>query len=209
MSTLFFHLFIIIGVETTSTTLRWALLLMALNPEIQKRVQQEIHEKIGRERPPRASDRLELRYTESVLLEVQRFGTLVPNSLARRATKDITLLGFDIPENSLILSNIYAVHRDPKLWADPEHFNPEANFTRRDANGQLEIVNTEYLIPFGVGRRVCLGESLARQELLIFFVGLMQHFQVKGDSSHPLPIPIASSCNNLLRAPLPYKVIFT
>ena len=197
-----------IGMETTSTTLRWALLLMALNPEIQKRVRQEIHDQIGQERAPQMSDRSQLQYTEAVLLEVQRFATLVPNSVIHRAMKDTTIFGFDIPKNALILSNLYAVHRDPKLWADPDHFNPEANFTQCNQRGGFEIVNTEYLIPFGVGRRLCLGESLARQELWIFFVGLMQRFEVEASLSHPLPSPFAASCNGVVRAPYPFQLNF-
>jgi cytochrome P450 len=202
-----FELFIA-GIETTSTTLRWALLLMALNPEIQKQVRQEIHEQIGKERAPQMSDRQQLRYTEAVIFEVQRFATLVPNAVPHRAMKDTTLFGFDIPENALIMLNIYAVHRDPKLWADPDHFNPEANFTQCNQRGGFEIVNTEYLIPFGVGRRLCLGDSLARQELWIFFVGLMQRFEVEASSSQPLPSPFASLCNGTVRAPYPFQIKF-
>ena len=198
----------VIGIETTSTTLRWALLLMALNPEIQKTLRQEIHDQIGQERAPQMSDRAQLRYTEAVLLEVQRFATLVPNSLVHRSMKDATIFGFDIPENALIMSNVYAVHRDTKLWADPDHFNPEANFTQCNQRGGFEIVNTEYLIPFGVGRRQCLGESLARQELWIFFVGLMQRFEVEASLSHPLPSPSAASCNGAVRAPYPFQLNF-
>ena len=93
------------------------------------------------------SDRVELPFTEAVLLEVQRIATLLPKSAPHRKMKDVSLFGYDIRENSLVTCNIYAVHRDTKLWTDPQHLNQEANFTRRDASGSLEIVNTEYLIP--------------------------------------------------------------
>lgn len=181
---------------------------MAHNSEIQKRVRQEIHEKLGREKPPRAADRKELKYTEAVLLEIQRFATVVPNSVTHRVMKDTTLFGFDIPENTLILTNIYAVHHDPKLWADPNHFNPDANFTRHNESAGFDIINTENLIPFGVGRRSCLGESLAHQELWVFFVGLMQQFEVVFDSSHPFPSPQAVSRNGVIRTPFPFRVHF-
>lgn len=185
------------------------MLLMAVYPEIQNRVRNEIHANIGRERPPHASDRAELQFTEAVLFEVQRLASIVSTSVAHRAMKVLTIDGFDIPENAVIMSNFYAVHHDPKLWADPENFNPEANFLRRNSGGQYEIVNTEHLIPFGVGRRLCLGESLARQELWIFFVGLMQRFELKSDPSKPLPSSFASaSPYGIIRAPLPYQVIF-
>ena len=181
---------------------------MALNPEIQKHVRLEIHNQIGYERAPQMSDRPELQYTEAVLLEVQRFATLVPNSVSHRAMKDTALFGFDIPENALIMTNLYAVHRDPKLWADPQHFNPEANFIRHNESGGFDIVNTEYLIPFGVGRRLCLGEALARQELWIFFVGLMQRFEVQETLSHPLPSPFAASSSGVVRTPMPFQLNF-
>ena len=204
-----FYLIIYLGLETTSTTLRWAILLMTLYPEIQMRVRQEIHQKIGHEKFPFASDRQELRFTEATLLEIQRFASLVPNSIPRRAMKDINLFGYDIPKNSLIFSNTYAVHRDPKLWPDPEHFNPEAIFTHLNSTtGELEIVNTEYLMAFGVGRRTCLGESLARQELWIFFVGLLQRFQFVADPSNPLPSACTASCDCIIRFPPLYNVIF-
>lgn len=73
----------------------------------------------------------------------------------------------------------YAIHHDPSIWPDPDNFNPEANFTKANSEtGALELTRTEFLLPFGIGRRVCLGEALARQELLIFFAGLMQHFHI-------------------------------
>lgn len=193
--------------ETTTTTILWAILLMVEFPEVQKRVRQEIHEKIGTDRLPSSSDRSTLKYTEAVLNEVQRFATIAPNSVPHRAVRNVKFLGYDIPENAMILSNIYAVHYDPKLWPDPHHFNPEANFMKRNSNGEIEIINTEYLIPFGVGRRMCLGESLARQELWIFFVGLLQRFQVVGYPKCPLPSIYKATNNSIIRSPLPFEII--
>ena len=198
---------IITGTETTTTTLAWALLLMAHFSEVQNRVRQEIHDNIGFDRLPSTSDRLHLRYTDAVLNEVQRFATIGPNSVPHRAMINVKFRGYAIPENSMILSNIYAVQHDPNVWPDPYNFNPEANFIRRDDNGKIEIVNTDHLIPFGVGRRQCLGESLARQEIWIFFVGLMQRFQMSGNPNSTLPSIHKTTKNSLVQAPLPYELL--
>ena len=196
----------ITGTETVTITLTWALLLMAHYPVIQNRVRQEIHDNIGFDRLPSTSDRLQLRYTDAVLNEVQRFATISPNSVPHRAMRNVKFRGYDIPENAMILSNIYAVHHDENVWPDPNNFNPEANFIRRDESGEIGIVNTEHLIPFGVGRRVCLGESLARQELWIFFVGLMQRFQMSGNPKSSLPSIYKTTKNGIVQAPLLYEL---
>ena len=104
---------------------------------------------------------------------------------------DINLLDYAIPKDTVVLTNLYAVHRQKNLWPAPDRFDPEANFVRRvefkaaeqkgvsvkqKGSSFVEVVLTENLVPFGVGRRQCLGESLARQELFLFLVGLLQRF---------------------------------
>ena len=80
----------------------------------------------------------------------------------------------------------------------------------------VELVNTKFMIPFGMGRSAFLNESFARQELQISFVGLMQHFKVFNDPSNssnpsnPFPLPIATDSNNKLmtRFPFSYHIRF-
>ena len=188
--------------------MRWALLLMAHYPEVQQRVREEIHEKIGKERQPRFFDRSVLRYTEAVLLEVQRFFSIVPTSLPRRAIASCKVCNFEIPADAILITNVYAVHHDPSIWPAPDRFDPEINFICRDKKGDIELVNTEFLIPFGVGKRLCLGESLAKQELWIFFVGILQIFSMKAHPEYPLPNLQELSSKGLVRAPLQYRLMF-
>uniref|UniRef100_A0A8D2LFC1 Cytochrome P450 n=1 Tax=Varanus komodoensis TaxID=61221 RepID=A0A8D2LFC1_VARKO len=89
------------GTETTSTTLRWALLYMALHPDIQARVQEEIDSVIGQSRLPALEDRDRMPYTNAVIHEVQRFSNIVPLNVPRVATKDTTLAGFFLPKRFL------------------------------------------------------------------------------------------------------------
>ena len=82
------------GLETSSTTLRWALLLMARHRDIQRRVRAEIIEHVGLERPPQMSDRAALRYTEAVLCEIHRFASIAGTSVPHRAMRAVKLHGY-------------------------------------------------------------------------------------------------------------------
>ncbi|KAM4873322.1 cytochrome P450 2J2 [Thomomys bottae] len=170
------------GTETTSTTLRWGMLYMALNPEIQEKVQTEIDRVVGQGKQPSLADRESLPYTYAVIHEVQRMGNIIPWSLPREVTSDTTLSSYHLPKGTMILTNLTALHRDPKEWATPDTFNPE-HFLE---NGQFK--KRESFLPFGIGKRVCLGEQLARSELFIFFTSLVQKFTFKPPNNEKLSL---------------------
>ncbi|XP_027708551.1 cytochrome P450 2J2-like isoform X2 [Vombatus ursinus] len=158
------------GTETTATTLRWALLYMALYPEIQGKIQAEIDRVIGQSRQPTMADKEMMPYTNAAVHEVQRMGDVLPFNVVRVATVDTTVAGYHVPKGTMMLTNLNALHRDPKEWATPEAFNPE-HFLE---NGQFK--KREAFLPFSIGKRVCLGEQLARAELFLFFTCLLQKF---------------------------------
>ncbi|KAM7324680.1 hypothetical protein ACRRTK_016985 [Alexandromys fortis] len=87
------------GTETTSTTLRWALLYMAVYPEIQEKVQAEIDRVIGQMRQASLADRESMPYTNAVVHEVQRMGNIVPFNVPREVSKDTSLNGFHLPKS--------------------------------------------------------------------------------------------------------------
>jgi len=162
------------GTETTANTICWLIVSMMLNPEVQKKVQKELDEVIGTERAANYADRQRTPYTEATICEVQRRFTLVPNNVPHKNFEECEIMGYKIPKNSFILSNIWAVHMDPKLWKDPEEFRPE-----RFLNENGELDRKEYLIPFSMGKRQCLGENLARMELYLYFTTMLQKFTFK------------------------------
>ncbi|XP_048207392.1 cytochrome P450 2J2-like [Perognathus longimembris pacificus] len=172
------------GTETTSTTLRWGLLFMALNPEIQEKAQAEIDRVIGREKQPNLADRESLPYTYAVIHEVQRMGNIIPFNVPREVASDTTLSGYHLPKGTMILANLTALHNDPKEWATPDTFNPE-HFLE---NGQFK--KKECFLPFGMGKRVCLGEQLARSELFIFFTFFLQNFTFKPPKNEKLSLKV-------------------
>ncbi|XP_060641587.2 cytochrome P450 2K6-like [Anolis sagrei] len=158
------------GMETSSTTLRWALLLMMKHPEVQRKVQEEIAVTIGSAQP-RAEHRKKMPYTDAVIHEVQRFANIIPGSVQRATTINVNLKGYFIPKGTHVIVLLSSVLHDDSQWEKPlrfypEHFlDPEGNFVKRDA-----------FMPFSAGRRQCAGETLAKMELFLFFTTLLQRF---------------------------------
>ena len=134
------------GTESSTTTLRWALLYIMMHPDVQVKVQKEIDDVVGRNRLPQWADKSDLPYTEAVLLEIQRLRTIVPLGAPHVASADTTLAGYDIPKGSFIISNIWAVHNDLNVWSEPDQFKPERFL---DINGKLR--HREEFMPFGTG----------------------------------------------------------
>ncbi|XP_078578454.1 cytochrome P450 2U1-like [Branchiostoma floridae x Branchiostoma japonicum] len=169
------------GTDTVAATLHWALLYMMVNPDIQEKVHQEIDSVLGQSAPSYAQRNL-LPYTTATLAEVQRFKPVAPLSVQHTAPRDTTLNGYNIPQNAPILINLWSVHMDPQLFPEPNTFKPE-RFLDQDGN----FVKHEALIPFSLGHRVCLGEQLAKMELFLLFVSLMQRFTFHMPEGAPKP----------------------
>ncbi|XP_025896494.1 cytochrome P450 2J2-like [Nothoprocta perdicaria] len=185
------------GTETTSTTLRWALLYMAAYPDIQARVQAEIDAVVGQTRQPGLDDRTSLPYTNAVVHELQRFSNVIPGSVPRLTTRDTLLRGFFVPKGTVLITNLTSVLRDKKQWETPDTFNPE-HFLK---DGQF--YKREAFIPFSLGKRACLGEQLARAELFLFFAALLQKFTFRMPQD---AVPNLRYRLGMTRYPQPYRV---
>nr|AVL92816.1 CYP450 [Locusta migratoria] len=170
------------GMETIKTTLQWAVVFMLHQPEVARGVQEELDQVVGRRRLPRLEDLPYLPYTESTLLEVLRRSSIVPLGTTHAATRDVYLNGFMIPKDAHVVPLLHAVHMDPTLWDDPEKFEPT-----RFLNAEGKVTKPEFFLPFGVGRRMCLGDVLARMELFLFFSSLLHVFDLRLPEGQPLP----------------------
>lgn len=185
------------GSETTSTTLRWALLYMAGYPDIQEKVHDEIESVIGQQEP-KMDDRNILPYTNAVLHEIQRKGNIAPFNLTRETTRDTTVGKYFIPKGTQVITNLYSVLMDKSEWETPDEFNPE-HFL--DKTGKF--VRKEAFVPFSGGKRNCMGEPLARMELFLFFTSFIQKFKFV------VPEGVKVSFDGVLmltHGPRPYKI---
>uniref|UniRef100_A0A286XER1 Cytochrome P450 family 2 subfamily D member 6 n=1 Tax=Cavia porcellus TaxID=10141 RepID=A0A286XER1_CAVPO len=170
------------GMVTTSTTLAWALLLMILHPDEQRRVQQEIDKVIGPGRCPEMADQAHMPFTNAVIHEVQRFADIIPMNLPHMTSRDTEVQGFLIPKGTTLITNLSSVLKDETAWEKPLKFYP-AHFL--DAEGRF--VKPEAFMPFSAGPRICLGEPLARMELFLFFTSLLQRFSFSVPEGQPRP----------------------
>ncbi|KAM7324683.1 hypothetical protein ACRRTK_016988 [Alexandromys fortis] len=169
------------GTETTSTTLRWALLYMAIDSAVQEKVHTEIDRVIGRGRQPRTADRESMPYTNAVIHEVQRMSNIIPLNVPREVTADSTVAGFH-------------------LRKEVTNTTQKSHYGIVDFSGGVQLI----LFPFPCasgsallilhiycsreGKRACLGEQLARSELFIFFTALLQNFTFKPPVNEKLSV---------------------
>ncbi|XP_018611667.1 cytochrome P450 2U1 [Scleropages formosus] len=192
----------IAGTDTTTNTLLWILLYMSLYPEVQEKVQKEIDSVVPPDRTPSLTDKARLPFTEATLMEVQRMTVVVPLSIPHMASETTEFRGYTIPKGTVIFPHLWAVHRDPTLWEKPDVFNP---YRFLDENG--EVNRKEFFIPFGTGRRVCMGEQLAKMELFLMFSTLMQAFSFRlPEGAQPPPM---DGKFGLTLAPWPFNVCVT
>ncbi|XP_019639938.1 PREDICTED: cytochrome P450 2D6-like [Branchiostoma belcheri] len=190
------------GSDTTATTLRWALLYLVMNQDVQRKVQDEIDVALGKQTPSMLL-RDHLPYTEATIREAQRIRSIAPSSVPHETTAPATILGHQIPAGTFILPNLWSLHMDPKYWPDPERFDPTRFL---DADGQL-APGTESFLPFSIGEacpRRCLGEQLAKFELFLFFTSLLQRFTFKLPEG--APTPDTEGIFGLVFSPKPFEI---
>ncbi|XP_060704043.1 cytochrome P450 2D15-like [Hemiscyllium ocellatum] len=188
------------GTETTSTTLLWGLLFMMQHPDMQSKVQEEIDRVIGKERMPRVEDREEMPYTNAVIHETQRAGNIAPISVPHQTYRDTEVMGYNIPKGTTIIPNLSSALFDENVWSTPHQFNP-GHFL----NSEGGFVKPEAFIPFSAGRRVCMGEQLAKTELFLFFTSMLQQFTFHLPENEPRP-SYAESKFGISRVPGPYQL---
>ena len=186
----------ITGADTTTTSLLWTLLYLTAWPEKQKKLHEEIDKVIG-EREPQASDKANMHYLRATIYEALRLSSLTPLGVPRKATETTRVGGFDIPKGTTVIFNLYAMNHDSLVWQKPHDFNPE-RFLNEEGLFYPSRVN---FMPFSAGKRVCLGESVAKLELFLVLAYLLKNFKFCADDSLDL-----EGVNGATLKPKPFKV---
>ncbi|XP_071490913.1 cytochrome P450 1A1-like [Diadema antillarum] len=164
------------GFDTTSATVTWQLYYAVTHPEITVKVQAEIDEIVGRDRLPSLADRDRLPLTQAFLLETFRHSSVVPFTIPHSTISDTNLLGYHVPKDTVVFVNLYSVHHDPETWHQPSVFDPERFIDPE--TGLLDKTKTEAIMPFGAGRRRCLGAEMGRIQAFLYFAILIHQCEV-------------------------------
>jgi cytochrome P450 len=172
------------GHETTANALTWAWHLLSRHPHAEAALHAELAHVLGG-RVPTADDLPQLEYARRVLSETMR---LYPPAwmIERRPLEDFEAGGYIIPSGTIVLMSQYLVHRDPRWWSEPEHFDPD-----RWAPDRQALRPKFAYFPFGGGARMCIGEHFAWMEGVLVLATLAQRWRMRyeepvGPKAEPL-----------------------
>jgi len=159
------------GTDTTATSLGWAIMYLAKNPDIQKQLNTEIQEIVGDQVFDR-KNKDKLVKTRAFINEVHRYVSVAGFTPPHTVSEDTEVSGYTFPKDSLIFGNIFAIHHDKEYWGDPQNFRVDRWI---GAKGEL-LQHGDHFLPFSNGKRACPGKQIAGIELIIFLVEMIQNF---------------------------------
>ncbi|KAK8007307.1 4-hydroxy-tetrahydrodipicolinate synthase [Apiospora arundinis] len=167
------------GSDTTIISIHVFFFAMVQNPEVQLRAQREIDEVVGRDRLPETEDLENLPYVNAVISEVLRWHPVGPIGLPHRAIKDVCYKDYIIPEGAILIANLWAINRDPKLYKDPSSFQPSRFMDRgTEESHPSEAEPDPRQFVFGFGRRICPGRFLADATLFLTIAKTLAAYKI-------------------------------
>ncbi|PIO63827.1 unspecific monooxygenase, partial [Teladorsagia circumcincta] len=168
--------FFLAGIETTATTLRWGTLFLATHPDVQEKIRAEILFVVGRNGQPTSPMRTRMPYTNAAIQEIQRLANIISVNVTHRTIRDTSVGNVRIPADTLIIADIHHNTAHLPVSNHGHEFHPE-RFLMEDGitpNKEAE----EQLCPFSMGKQQCAGETLARVELFVGVVTLLQNYRI-------------------------------
>ncbi|XP_059432212.1 cytochrome P450 76T24-like [Corylus avellana] len=163
------------GIDTTSSTVEWAMTELLHSPEKMVKARKELEEVLGKDRLVQESDILKLPYLQAIVKETFRLHPPAPFLVPHKAEADVEMCGFTVPINAQILVNVWAMGRDSSVWKNPNLFLPE-----RFLDKEIDFKGRDFeLIPFGAGRRICPGLPMANRMVHLMLASLVHGFNWK------------------------------
>jgi len=193
----------IIGAESESVLMRWALRLLSCHPEVQAEMQAEASLVAGRGETVTWEMRERMPFSRAVILEIQRFADIAPTGLIHKTVCDVSIESFELPQGTLVMANLSACHRDPRWWSHPDEFYPQ-HFLK---DGKV-VENKEGFLPYSTGKRACPGAKLADMQLFLVLTNILAEYTLslpKGDKGELGTQFKAGTA--VLRNPKPYRVV--
>lgn len=179
-------------------TLVWALSLVLNHNNVLKKIQDELDFHVGKERLVNESDIPNLVYLQAVVKETLRLYPAGPLFGPREFTEDCTIGGYHVPRGTRLITNLWKIQTDPRIWSDPMEFKPERFLT---THKDVDVKGKHFeLIPFGGGRRSCPGITFGLQMTQLVLAALFQAFDVSTDG--PVDMAASFGLTNVKSTPL-------
>ncbi|XP_047319094.1 geraniol 8-hydroxylase-like [Impatiens glandulifera] len=165
------------GTDTTSSTLEWAMTELLRHKTVMENAKNELKQVVGDGKQVEESDIDKLPYLQAIIKETMRMHPSVPFLIPRQVYAEVNVCGYKIPKDAQVLVNVWAIGRDPDIWESPMQFKPE-----RFIDSKIDVRGQDFeLIPFGAGRRICPGLSMAMRILSTMLGSLINSFGWKNE----------------------------
>lgn len=194
------------GGDTTATSVMWVIVHLVRQQEVQEKVFQEVKTVIGENREPCLEDRDFMPYTQAVILESLRITTTAPIALPHSVQKDTVFHGYVIPKDATVIANTSTALTDPAIWTNPLEFKPQRFLKTEPVKETVRVSIPEEYIPYSLGPRSCIGETVAKMEVFLVIVGLVQRFKLL--PAEDGVIPEASGTLGITYRPRPLSMRF-
>lgn len=195
------------GTDTVAVLIEWVLARMVLHLDVQSTVQGELDRVVGRARAVTESDLTDMVYLTAVVKEVLRLhppGPLL--SWARLAITDTKVDGYDVPAGTTAMVNMWAITRDPQVWADPLEFRPQ-RFVNEAGLADFSVLGSDLrLAPFGSGRRTCPGKTLGLTTVTFWVASLLHEFEFRACDPNAVDLSEVLRLSCEMANPLTVKV---
>jgi cytochrome P450 len=166
---------LVAATDTTSATSVWAMTTLIKNPRVMKKLQEEIRNTGVKKDFLDEDDIQNFPYFKAVIKEILRLHLPAPLLVPRESREKCIISGYDIPAKTIVYVNAWAIQRDHNIWKNPGEFYPE-----RFLENSINFIGQDFeLIPFGAGRRICPGMSMAAASLDLILANLLYSFDWK------------------------------
>ena len=170
-----YQTFYVAGTDTISSMLEWAMAELLKNEKIMSKAKQELEQIIGKGKTLDESDIAKLPYLQAIIKETFRFHPPVPFLIPRKANANVEICGYTIPKDAHVWVNVWAIGRNSSVWENANLFSPE-----RFLRSKIDVKGRNFeLTPFGAGRRICPGLTLAMRMLHLMLGSLINCFNWK------------------------------
>ncbi|NXR05718.1 CP3AO protein, partial [Semnornis frantzii] len=179
-------IFIFAGYEPTSNTLGYLAYELALHPDVQQKVLEEIDTVLPNKAPLTYDAVMQMEYLDMAVNETLRLYP-IGGRIERTCKKDVEIHGVTIPKGVVVMIPPYTLHRCPEFWPNPDEFRPE-----RFSKDNKESIDPYAFLPFGAGPRNCLGMRFALLTLKVAIIALLQQFTFQTCKETEIPLKLSS-----------------